>query len=48
LIQPGSDAGHVPRQQLVDPLGRMVSDTNEHLAQIVFGVETIQLGGFDQ
>jgi hypothetical protein len=26
----------------------MVSDPGKHLAQVVFGVEAVQLGGFDQ
>jgi hypothetical protein len=45
LIQAGSDAGHVPRQQRVGPFDRMVCDPGKHLAQVVFGVEAVQLGG---
>jgi hypothetical protein len=45
LIQPGSDAGHVPWQQRVDPFDRIVSDPIMNLAQVVLGIEAVQFGG---
>jgi hypothetical protein len=48
LIEAGSDAGHVPWQHFIDPFDRMICDPRQHLAQVVFRIETTQLGGFDE
>jgi len=43
LIEPRPNAGEVPRQQFMDALDRMLSDTHQHLTQVVLGIEGIQL-----
>ncbi len=48
LIEPRPDVGEVPRQQFMDPLDRMFCDTLQHLAQVVLGIEHVQLCGLGQ
>jgi hypothetical protein len=38
----------IPRQQFVDAVDGMVGDTRQHLVQIGFGIETIELRRTDQ
>jgi hypothetical protein len=38
----------IPRQQFVDAVDGMVGDTRQHLAQIGFGIETIEFRRTDQ
>jgi hypothetical protein len=35
----------VPGQQFVDPVDRMVGDALEHVAQVRFGIDVVELGG---
>ena len=48
MIELFANTVHIPRQQFIDPFGRMVGDPGQHLSQIILGVEPIQFGGFDQ
>src|ERR1700731_1711474 len=38
----------MPGQELTDAVYRMVGDAREHVAQVSFGVEAVELGGLDQ
>ena len=38
----------IPRQQFVDAVDGMVGDAGQHLAQIGFGIEAVELGRTDQ
>lgn len=42
LIEPGANAGEVPRQELTDPIHRIIWDLLEYLTQIILGIEHIQ------
>ena len=33
---------HVPGQQLIDPVDRMVGDDGEHMTQVGLGIDTTQ------
>jgi hypothetical protein len=35
-------------QQFCDAIGRVIGDAAEHFAQVGFGIETVELGGFNQ
>jgi len=37
----------VPGKQLIDTLGRVIGDAHDEGAEIRFGVEAVQLRGFD-
>ena len=38
----------VPRQELVDPIDRVIGDASENVAQLRLGIKAVELGGFDQ
>jgi hypothetical protein len=38
----------VPRKLLGDAVDGMVGDAGEHVAQIGFRIQAVELGGFDQ
>jgi len=38
----------VPRQEIINPVGGMIGDMRQHVAQSGFGVETVQLGRANQ
>jgi hypothetical protein len=40
--------GRCSGQQLGDAVDGMVGDAADHLAQIGFGIEAVELGGFDE
>lgn len=40
--------GAVPRQEVVDPVDRMIGDIGQHMAQPGLGVDTVELGRADQ
>ena len=42
------DGDEVPRQQSVDPIDRVLCDLREHVAQVGFGVDVVELGGADE
>lgn len=42
------DNGHVPWQQVFDPVARMVRDAREYGAQIRLGIGAVELGRTDQ
>ena len=44
----GGVLGEVPGQQIGDLVDRVVGDAAEEIAQIGLGVETVELGGFNQ
>lgn len=47
----GWDGQHrcdIPRQELVNPIDRMISDVREHMAQPGLRINAIELGGADQ
>ena len=40
--------GDVPWQQLLDAVDGMLGDALEHMAQLGFGIEAVELGGANQ
>lgn len=38
------DGGRIPRQQLVDPVGRVLCNVGERVAQVGFGIDAVKLG----
>jgi hypothetical protein len=38
----------VPGQQLCDAVDRVIGDAAEHLAQVGFGIEAVELGAFNK
>jgi hypothetical protein len=37
-----------PGQQVIHTIHGMIGDAGQHVAQVGLGIETIELGGFDQ
>lgn len=44
----GQFGGTVPRQEVVDAIHGMIGDMRQHMAQLGFGIDTVQLGCADQ
>jgi hypothetical protein len=44
----GAVAGAVPGQQILDPPGRMIWQTGEHVGELGPRVDIVQLGGVNQ
>ena len=44
----GSVGGEVPGQQFGDAVDRVIGDAREHVAQVGFGIEAVELGRADQ
>jgi hypothetical protein len=40
--------GCIPGQQLINPIDRMLSDVREHVSQVGFRVDVVQLSGADE
>jgi hypothetical protein len=43
-----STLADVPGQELLDAVDRMVGDAGQHIAEIGFGIETVEFGSADQ
>jgi hypothetical protein len=41
-------SGDVPREQLLDPMDRMIGNAFEHVPQIAFRVQPVELGCAEQ
>ena len=44
----GGVGREVPGQEFLDAVDRMVGDAGQHVAEIRFGIETVEFGGADQ
>ena len=44
----GLDGGHIPGQQIGDPIDWVIGDACEHVAEIVFRIEPVELGRTDE
>ena len=40
--------GDIPRQQFADAVDGMIGDAVEDFAEVGFGIEAVELGGFDE
>src|SRR5271155_2033793 len=38
----------IPWQEILDAVDRMIGDAGQHISEIRFGIETVELGGADQ
>lgn len=48
MVFAADGARHIPRQQFFNPIDRMVGDAFDDVAQVGFGVETVEFRGTDQ